>query len=105
VGKKVEEGAEGAMDSVGASVYGILEELEKQMMKPPSLPIESVDHSSCVPVGVALRFAMALNARLPDSVPKHHSLGAQSHCGRPGQMPEANPEVESSDGKRIFIRS
>ena len=85
----VEGGKGGVEDSVGASVYVILEELKKQMMKPPLLTEESVDHSSCVPVGMALRFAMALNAQMPDSVPPQLPLGAQSHCGQPGQMPGA----------------
>ena len=43
----------------------------KQMMKPPRTSTQSVDHSSRVPVGVALRFAMALNAAKPDVVPLH----------------------------------
>ena len=43
----------------------------KQMMKPPRTTIELVDHSSRVPAGVALRFAIALNAAKPDVVPLH----------------------------------
>ena len=39
------------------------------MMKPPRTTDESVDHSSRVPAGVALRFAIALNAAKPDVVP------------------------------------
>ena len=39
------------------------------MMKPPRTTIELVDQSSRVPAGVALRFAIALNAAKPDVVP------------------------------------
>ena len=92
---------------VGALVMGasVGDKLEKQMMKPPLLMLKSVDHCSCVPAGVALRFSMALNALMPVMVPTHSSLGAQLHSGLPGQIPESNPEEESSDGNKILIQS
>ena len=104
----LEEGAlvVGALE-VGALVVeaSVGENLEKQMMKPSILTLKSVDHSSCVPAGVALRLSMALNVLVPVSVSTHSSLGAQLHSGLPGQMPESNPEEESSDGNKMFIQS
>ena len=54
----LEEGALvlGALE-VGALVVeaSVGENLEKQMIKPSILTLKLVDHSSCVPVGVALR--------------------------------------------------
>ena len=96
----------GALE-VGALVVGasVGEKLEKQMMKPPSLTEPSVDHCSCVPAGVTLRFSMALNALVPVTVPEQYSLGSQSQSSLPGQMPGAYPEAESSDGIKIFIQS
>jgi hypothetical protein len=60
------EGGEGGGDGGGGDGGTCA---PKQMRKPPRTTDESVDHSSRVPVGVALRFAMALNAAKPDVVP------------------------------------
>jgi hypothetical protein len=60
------EGGEGGGDGGGG---GGGTSAPKQMRKPPRTTDESVDHSSRVPVGVALRFAIALNAAKPDVVP------------------------------------
>ena len=78
----------------------------KQMMKPPRTTDESVDHSSRVPAGVALRFAMALNAATPDVVPPHDPPRAhEAQLGWPGQIPGAYPEAEFADGYEILIQS